>query len=83
MTNLNFLNVAKARSGNSEINAQRGVAAFNVSDFVVDDGYVSLRAGAGNNVQTDFRGVAVVAESQSEAQIGGLYFANGHLYVRR
>ena len=83
MTNLNFLNVAKARSGNNEISAQRGVAAFNVSDFVVDDGYVSLRAGSGDNVQTDFRGVAVVAESQSEAQIGGLYFANGHLYVRR
>lgn len=79
MTNLNYLNVAKARAGTDELNAQRGVAAFAARDFTVDDGYVSLR----QSTEIDYRGVAVVAPSQSEAQIGGLYFSNGHLYVRR
>ena len=83
MDNLNNLNILQARSALDDGSGQKGIASFSANDFVVQDGFVTLRRSAEEPELSDYRGVAVVAPSQSEAQIGGLYFSNGHLYVRR
>ena len=84
MDNLNNLTIMQARSALDDGGGQKGIASFSTTDFVVDNGFVSLRRSDANGPElNDYRGVAVVAQNQSEAQIGGLYFANGHLYVRR
>ena len=83
MDNLNNLDIRQATVALDDGGGQKGIASFSANDFVIDNGFVTLRRSTENPALSDYRGVAVVAESQSQAQIGGLYFANGHLYVRR
>lgn len=83
MDNLNNLTILQSRSALDDGGGQKGVASFSANDFVVDNGFVTLRRSTESPELSDYRGVAVVAPTQSEAQIGGLYFSNGHLYVRR